>query len=256
MMNLEALDRTLNTYVGRFVPAMLRWRYHLILAKGGEEYSHLPEQSLFAHIINGAFGLTMLVRFLIKRRVTPPDLDELTLRKALALYSIHEVHKLSDVEKLDQTEFSIRLDRLREEYERLGLSEFADVDEHLMRAANVHKRSTRQGDLLLSQEDGSLLWLLVRLADTLASVKGPEEACGSLADYLKRLGPAFAAKSPPGKYALYYHQPDQGRAWRADEHSPSSCVAAVADRLRLLPTALLRHRDALYRAMSGSDSQV
>jgi hypothetical protein len=46
---------------------------------------------------------------------------------------------------------------------------------------------------------------LVRLADTFASVKTPEEATSSLQGYLADLGPAFAAKSPPGKYALYYH---------------------------------------------------
>jgi len=81
------------------------------------------------------------------------------------------------------------------------------VDEHLMRAANVHKRSTKHGDLLVSDEtEASHLWLLVRLADTFASVKTPEEAVNSLEGYLADLGPAFAPKSPPGKYALHYHE--------------------------------------------------
>jgi hypothetical protein len=206
MITLQDIEATLSEYVERFVPAMLRWQYHLTLVKGGPDYSHLPEQSHFAHIVNGVFGLAELVKFLATEKVFGAGLDEPTLRKALALYSIHEVHKAPDLERMDTSEFSIPLQRLREEYERLGLNRFADVDEHLMRAANVHKRSPRHGDLLLGGEDGSLLWLLVRLADTFASVKSPQEARSSLMVYLPKLGPAFAPKRPPGKYALYYHE--------------------------------------------------
>lgn len=206
MLNIEIIDDILTEYVEQFVPAMLRWQYHLILVKGGPDYPHLPEQSHFAHIVNGVFGLATLVKFLVAHKVFVADLDESTLRKALALFTIHEVHKATDFEKMGKSEFAIPLERLREEYNRLGLDDFAEIDEHLMRAANVHKRSNKQGDLLLGSEDSSLLWLLVRLADTFASVKEPEEACSSLMTYLPKLGPAFVPKSPPGKYALYYHE--------------------------------------------------
>jgi CRISPR-associated protein Csc3 len=198
----------LTEYMEKFVPAMLLWRYHLILVKGGPEpeYSHLSEQSHFAHIINGVFGLAELVSFIAKNRVFTPDLDEDTFRKALALFTVHEVHKARDYEKIGTSEFSIPLERLLEEYERLGLSSFAVVDDYLMRSGNVHKRSPQHGDVLLSEDEaGSFLWLLVRIADTFASVQTPEEAASSLAGYLKRLGPTFAPKSPSGKYALYYH---------------------------------------------------
>jgi len=57
MLTLEVLEKVLNEYIDRYVPAMLRRGYHLLLAKGGREYPHLPEQSLFTHIINGVFGL-------------------------------------------------------------------------------------------------------------------------------------------------------------------------------------------------------
>jgi hypothetical protein len=206
MFRLLDLEEILNEYLDRFVPAMLRWRYHLTLVKGGPDYPHLPEQSHFAHIVNGVFGLTELLKFIADQKVFVAGLDEPTIRKALALYTVHEVHKAPDLERLGSTEFSIPLERLREEYERLGLSQFAEADEHLMRAANVHKRSTKHGDLLLSAESGSLLWLLVRLADTFASVKSLAEARSSLMTYLPRLGPVFAPKSPPGQYALYYHE--------------------------------------------------
>jgi hypothetical protein len=207
MLTLSSAEKVLDEYVERVVPAMLRCQYHLTLVKGGPEYSHLPEQSHFAHIVNGIFGLAQLVKFLITRSVFVPGLDETMFRKALALYTVHEVHKDHRVEFLGSSQFSIPLERLREEYDRLGLDSFAEVDEHLMRAANVHKRSTKHGDLLVSEEAGAAhLWLLVRLADTFASVKIPEEAVASLRGYLSDLGPAFAAKSPPGKYALCYHE--------------------------------------------------
>jgi hypothetical protein len=207
MLKLSDIERTLSDYVERFLPAMLRWDYHLTLVKGGPEYPHQPEQSHMAHIINGVFGLSQFVKFLVDRRVHVPGLDEQALRKALALFTIHEVHKGEGLELLGSSQFSIPLERLREEYEKLGLEEFADLDEHLIRAANVHKRSTKHGDLLLSADPrASRLWLLVRLADTFASVKTPAEAVNSLRGYLGDLGPAFAPKSPPGKYALYYHE--------------------------------------------------
>jgi hypothetical protein len=206
MLSSSDVAQILDEYVERFVPAMLRWQYHLTLVKGGPEYPHLPEQSHFAHIVNGVFGLTELVKFL-NDQVPIPWLDAETFRKALALYTIHEVHKNDAFSLLGSSEFSIPLERLREEYSRLGLDRFAEVDEHLMRAANVHKRSSKHGDLLVSDDtNASRLWLLVRLADTFASVKAPGEAVSSLRGYLADLGPAFAPGSPPGKYTLYYHE--------------------------------------------------
>jgi len=207
MLQLSGIEQALNDYIEHFVPAMLRWDYHLTLVKGGPEYPHLPEQSHFAHIVNGVFGLSQLVKFLVERNIRIVGLDDETFRQALALFTIHEVHKDEDLELLGSSQFSIPLDRLREEYEKLGLNEYATLDEHLMRAANVHKRSTKHGDLLLGGDpNASRLWLLVRLADTFASVKAPAEAVNSLKGYLADLGPVFAPTNPPGRYALYYHE--------------------------------------------------
>ena len=207
MLTQQDIERVLGEYVDQFIPAMLRREYHLILVKGGPEYAHLSEQSHFAHIVNGVFGLVQLLKFLIDRGIAVPGLDETALRKALALYTIHDLHKDNQVTLQGKSSFSIPLERLREEYERLGLDEFVQVDEHLMRAANVHKRSSKHGDLLTSADpQAGRLWLWVRIADTLASVETPEEAVASLRGYLADLGPVFAPKSPPGKYALYYHQ--------------------------------------------------
>ena len=193
---LEALDLYLKTVV----PAMIERNYHLRLVKGGPDYPHLSEQSHFTHIINGVMGLCRLVLFLIAIGL---DIGIQVLKKALALYSIHEVHKDKEVERLGASEFSIPLERLEEEYEALGLREFAgEVDPHLMRAANVHKRSNKHGDLMLSKDpDAEKIWLLVRIADTIASVRTPEEASSSLIQYLRDLSPQFVEK-----YTLHYHQ--------------------------------------------------
>jgi hypothetical protein len=207
MVTLQEIEQVLDDYTDQFVPAMLCWNYHLILVKGGPDYPHLSEQSHFAHIVNGVFGLTQLLKFLVAQEVPVPGLDEVLLRKTLALYTIHDLHKDSEIELQGKSSFSIPLERLREEYERLELDKFAEVDEHLMRAANVHKRSSKHGDLLISDDsEAGRLWLLVRIADTLASVKTPEEAIASLRGYLADLGPFFTPKSPPGQYALYHHQ--------------------------------------------------
>jgi len=189
MITMDGVERVLDEYVEQVVPAMLRSGYHLTLVKGGLDYPHLPEQSHLAHIINGVFGLAQLVRFLIDHEVRIPGLSEEKFRQALALFTVHEVHKAADYERLGEGEFSIPLERIWQEYKRLGLDEFAELDEHLMRAANVHKRSPKHGDLLVSEEaDATRLWLWVRIADTLASIKTPDD------------------KRPPGQYALYYHE--------------------------------------------------
>jgi hypothetical protein len=39
---------------------MQRWKYHLILAKGGMDYAHLSEQSMLGHVVNGIFSLAWI----------------------------------------------------------------------------------------------------------------------------------------------------------------------------------------------------
>ena len=88
MVRLEDLEQTLDEYVQKIIPSMYRLRYHLVLAKGGPEYPHLSEQSMFTHIINGTFGLSRLLRFIIDRRILIPHLDELALTEShCSLYS-------------------------------------------------------------------------------------------------------------------------------------------------------------------------
>jgi hypothetical protein len=203
MLGNETLEEILDQYVRDFIPAMQRWRYHLILAKGGAEYPHLSEQSMLGHVVNGVFALARLLRFVIEKKIPVIGLDEQTMRKAVALISIHDAHKLGGFEPMGKSEFSIPLERLQEEYTKLGLDRFANVDAHLMRAANVSKRSQYQGDILLGEEKGSLLWLLVRLADTMASIADLRKI-GTLEGYLRQLAPEFAPNV--GKFGVYSHE--------------------------------------------------
>ncbi|MBP0031692.1 MAG: type I-D CRISPR-associated protein Cas10d/Csc3 [Roseofilum sp. Belize BBD 4] len=202
MRQLE-LKQTIQDYIDIVIPAMYHKNYHLLLAKGGPDYPHLAEQSMLGHILNGAFGLFEIIKFIEAEKIFCYGLNHSSIRKALALYSIHDIHKFNDFQKIGNSEFSIPLERLEKEYENLNLVDFAgEVDAHLMRSGNVSKRSTHHGDLLLSNdENGNLLWILVRIADTIASVTSPSDLVFSLENYLKDLAPEFRTK-----YKLYSHE--------------------------------------------------
>lgn len=205
MLTHEALQTILDDYTEQIVPVMYRSKYHLRLAKGGPDFAYLPEQSFFVHLINGVFGLARLLTFIIEHKIVVRGLDEQMVRKAVALFCVHDVHKLGGFEQIGSSEFSIPLERLRQEWDVLGLTAFAgDVDEHLMRAINVSRRSPYQGDLLLSDDpQANKLWLLKSIADNMASAKNPLEAVSSLegTDYLKSLAPEFGTS-----WRLYAHE--------------------------------------------------
>lgn len=186
-LNVSQINSILDVYTDQIVRAMYRERYHLRLAKGGPDYAYLSEQSFLGHILNGVFGLVGVLKFVVEQDIFIYGLDEPLVRKALALYTIHDLHKFSDYEKIGNSEFSIPLDRLNEEYKRLNLVEFAgELDKNLMREGNVSKRSKYHGGLLRSTEDhAAKLWVLVRIADTMASVTTPAEGAASLQGYLR-----------------------------------------------------------------------
>ncbi len=201
--NSLPIQEVLEEYIEIVIPAMYRQNYHLLLAKGGPDYPHLAEQSMLGHILNGAFGLVEILKFISTKKIFRYGLNEANARSALALYSIHDLHKFTDFKKIGTSEFAIPLKRLQKEYEKLDIVGFAgEMDAYLMRAGNVSKRSKHHGDLLLSNDENSnLLWLLVRVADTIASVTSPSELAFSLENYLKDLAPEFKIK-----YKLYVHE--------------------------------------------------
>ncbi len=201
-MTKPDIQNILNEYIEIVIPAMYEQKYHLILAKGGIDYPYLCEQSHLKHSLNGIFGLIEILKFIQLENLFVYGLNESIIRKALALITIHDEHKFKDYEKIGNSEFAIPLERLEKKYKTLNLIDFAGgLNPHIIRHGNVSKRSSHHGDLLSSDEEhGSLLWLLVRVGDTIASVTSASEAVVSLRNYLSDLIPDFAKK-----YQLYYH---------------------------------------------------
>ncbi|XWK91239.1 MAG: type I-D CRISPR-associated protein Cas10d/Csc3 [Phormidium sp.] len=197
------IKKILNDYINIVIPALYKQKYHLLLAKGGVDYPHLSEQSFLGHTLNGIFGLIEIIKFIINKNIFVLGLDESMIRKALALHTVHDVHKFKDYQKMPNSEFAIPLKRLEEEYKKLNLIEFAgEIDFHMMREANVSKRSKHHGDMSISTEEHSnKLWVLVRIADTIASVTSAKEAVSALEGYLACLALEFKTK-----YKLYAHQ--------------------------------------------------
>ncbi len=213
-------------FVGYTIPSLIRNGWHLKFAKGGPKDPEHPEQSLFTHSINGIFGLGRLLTFLEKEKIEIRGLDEEILKKTLSLYILHDLHKV--LEKEGKSQFSIPLEKIEEEYKKLGLDKIVELDAHLIRAANVHSRSSKQGDILLSSEDnGSLEWLLVRIADSMASMVSQREY-STLWNYLKRLSSKI-----PENYALYYHEVKEIRGVLTN--LIHTLLVNILDKYRLFP---------------------
>ena len=152
MSNLSqdfSLQDIVEDYINNIIPAMYQQNYHLILAKGGIDYPYLCEQSHLGHNLNGVFGLIEILKFIESQNIFVYGLDQLIIRRALALITIHDEHKFFGYKKIGNSDFAIPLERLSEKYEKLNLIDFAgELDPHIMRYANVSKRSKHHGDLL------------------------------------------------------------------------------------------------------------
>lgn len=134
------------------------------------------DQSLLNHVRNGVFLLAQLN--LAAERLGGYTLDEDDLRAAIALFTIHDIHKLDVERDADpHTRFDIPREEVDDYVERFGLNEFAPsldtmdfrsctVDHHDDWTAN-HERSTILFDDLRP---------FVRLADAFASSETPEAA--------------------------------------------------------------------------------
>src|SRR6266516_8003178 len=84
---------------------------------GGKDY--LTDQSLYVHIVNGVFAITRLLNYLARTGLY--QLTEAEFRTALAMYTIHDLHKVPQAERGKRGEFDIPLDAFREEGKALGL---------------------------------------------------------------------------------------------------------------------------------------
>lgn len=134
------------------------------------------DQSLVNHVRNGVFALAQLNE--VVRRLGGPTRSDADLRAAIALFTIHDIHKLDrERDSEAQTRFDIPTSEVEAYVKRFALEEFADsltvqdfhscaVDHHDNWQANPDQTTIRFDDLRP----------FVRLADSLASCETPEDA--------------------------------------------------------------------------------
>jgi len=134
------------------------------------------DQSLLNHVRNGVFLLAQINDAV--RQLDGYTLDESDLRGAIALFVIHDLHKLDPERDTDpDSRFDIPREEVRQYVDRFDLNEFAPdlgerdfqscvIDHHDDWTAN-HDRSTRRFDDLRP---------FIRIADAFASCDTPEAA--------------------------------------------------------------------------------
>lgn len=193
------LQDILQEYIEQIMPQMIRQEFHLALVKGGKEYPHLPEQSHFAHIINGVFGLSRLLIYLEEKKIFSMSAKQ--YKRVLSLYTAHDLHKTETT--MDGSGFAVSLSDIEKAVKALNLDQFAETTLEEHRAANVHFRSSHKADFIAAFADDLRVWTLVRIADAMASMTcaGTSSALGTLKRYLGELSSDLLLH-----YSLYYHE--------------------------------------------------
>lgn len=176
------METVLNEYVNNILPKMIDRAYHLQLAKGGVNYPDLSEQTMLAHVLNGAFGFSRLWKYLDRERLLP--YDETQHRQFLSLWTTHDLYKLTD-ERLGTSTFSLSEQTITDEVKALGLNDFAETTWRQHRAAMVGDPSHYQGDLALCPKGTQRVLDITHVADALASITSPRETSGVWRDLLK-----------------------------------------------------------------------
>jgi CRISPR-associated protein Csc3 len=160
------------------------------------------DQSLLSHVRCGVFALAQLNE--VMSRLDGLTLGEADLRAVIALFVVHDVHKLEKTRDANQRErFDIPAAEVEAYVEQFGLAEFAEslttqdfhscaVDHHNDWTSN-HATSTIRFDDLRP---------FVRLADAFASSETPEQATDS------RIQQALDAAYPDSDVELRYHTLD------------------------------------------------
>jgi CRISPR-associated protein Csc3 len=137
------------------------------------------DQSLLNHVCNGVFGLARFDELV--GRFDGYRLDNADLRAAMALFTIHDIHKLDpERDSNPETRFDSPQEEVEEYVERFGLSQFAER----LDARDFQSCAIDHHDDWTANPDGTTVTFdelrpFVRLADALASCETPEEATAS-----------------------------------------------------------------------------
>lgn len=162
------------------------------------------DQSMLVHVLNGVFAITRLVTYLQREGVY--ELDETSFRRALALYTTHDLHKVSDLDKGNRGEFDLPLAAVDKEMRALGIAGFASTTPEEHRLAMVHTQSPKVADYQGAATGTSAIIGLVRLADALASMTNARDYT-TAQNYLKGLSWQVAS----GGYRFFFHEVDDYR---------------------------------------------
>jgi len=161
------------------------------------------DQSLVNHVRNGVTALARVNELIDAVGGYPHDKGE--LRDAVALFTIHDIHKLDDErDENAETRFDIPESEVKEYVKQFGLLEWSDS----LTMADFHSCTVDHHDSWESNHDQSTIAFddyrpLIRLADAFASSETPESATSrGVVDALNKAYPNAAAD-------LRYHSLDE-----------------------------------------------
>ncbi|WP_049896054.1 type I-D CRISPR-associated protein Cas10d/Csc3 [Haloferax volcanii] len=137
------------------------------------EYS-LTDQSMLNHVRNGVFAIVRLND--IAPSFGAHELSDDELRKVVALFTVHDLHKLRDKQGIDE-EYDINVDEVATLVDALGVGSFApDLRIETFHACAVDHANTWNSNPEHSTRTYDQLRPYVRLADAFASCQTPESA--------------------------------------------------------------------------------
>jgi len=174
--NAEGLGNALAEYLADIDPRLLDEGWAFEVAKG-VEYNQ-TDQSMVNHVRNGVFALAQLND--AAPRLGARKLDDDELRRAIALFVVHDLHKYRDEETTVHTEYDIRREEVEAIVADLDIDEFAPSlrieDFH---ACTVDHENSWNANPEQSTRTYDRLRPFVRLADAFASCATPESAASS-----------------------------------------------------------------------------
>ncbi|RLM41482.1 type I-D CRISPR-associated protein Cas10d/Csc3 [Haloarcula sp. Atlit-47R] len=167
------LNPILADFLTEVDPKLLDEGWGFEVAKG-VDYGQ-TDQSMVNHVRNGVFALARL------NEIVPAfgayELDDAELRRAVALFVIHDLHKSRDEETTAKTEYDIDGDEVENLVDATGVGEFAPSlrieDFH---ACTVDHENSWKANPEQSTRAYDRLRPFVRLADAFASCETPESA--------------------------------------------------------------------------------
>lgn len=163
------------------------------------------DQSMLNHIRN---GILFLFRFnAALEELNVPHLNEQGLRDCIALFVVHDLHKLDETRDSMEREFDIPVETVEAFVDLVELKVFAPdlkVEDYHSAVVSLHKSDfSRPGSRTSRFMD---MEPFLYLMDNMSSCASPEEAVSSRS--LRALRDGFPQDSQDGQLNLHYHRLD------------------------------------------------